>query len=206
MASFDVLMLSFQHLNFFSLLSLCESHLRMQYLNSLKLYSFANENSQTRYDVHVYFPSAFVTCRKNCEGLTVISPNEEVHGQDQFGLDGGIHVPGEYEASFSKTGLHRILSDPTGSESTPLYIITETRLKDLAHEARSNCDRCSQPLDVSIAASGSSAHITWVSCNIVEIIIGVGLRFNVLVHHFLYLLDCRIVKIIRRIKKKESSL
>lgn len=104
----------------------------------------------------------FHTCRKSCEGLHVIPQGEEVHNQGYSDEDEAPAID-DTDMSFTRSGLHRVVSDPVGSENTALYIITETRLRDLAKEARSACRQCSQPLEVGVTASGSSAHITWVS-------------------------------------------
>ena len=109
---------------------------------------------------HLFF---FFTCRKSCDGLDVVSQGEEVHGQGHSDEEETSESEDTHYVKFSHSGLHRLTMDPAGSETTALYVITETRLRDLVLEARSLCSRCSRPLEVGVVASGLSAHITWVS-------------------------------------------
>ena len=90
----------------------------------------------------------------------MIPMDEEVHGgPDEEEEDDELQGD---EPSFTRSGLHRVLNSSEGTENTKLFIITETRLRDLAVEARSSCHSCHQPLEVSIHHAGTSAHLTWV--------------------------------------------
>ncbi|XP_033633448.1 uncharacterized protein LOC117294995 isoform X1 [Asterias rubens] len=67
----------------------------------------------------------------------------------------------EGDSSSSRPGLHRELESPKGAEKTRFFIISETRMRDLAMEARPYCTTCQQPVEVDVMPNGTSAHVSW---------------------------------------------
>ena len=99
--------------------------------------------------------------RKSCVGLEYIATGEEV-----FGMNGEEDIPLEdeesNEASFTRSGLHKVLKEATGIAQRKFFIISEERLQDLALQARPTCSICQKAVRVEVTASGTSPHISWV--------------------------------------------
>ncbi|XP_071505696.1 uncharacterized protein [Diadema antillarum] len=103
---------------------------------------------------------------KNTDTLKQVGEDEEIIGEeekDEEEQEGDVDDDGP-ESVTSRSGLHSQITASEG-ENSQFYLITKSKLEELAALARRKCKTCGGHLTVSAnAGRGSSGHITW-ACN-----------------------------------------